>query len=477
VRPVNLPLSLAHRDQLRRAFDRRAEREPEMQKSLTILNMLMAAAMLLPLAPAARADIDPRLRCRFGAYALSDGRTLVIDGYDGAARDLQYVLSTGEYGHLAASAPDHYAMTADSGAYGSASFSDCSSGELTFAEDGRQSLVGKRVANLVSYADFGSGGVRLHGKLVMPQNGNADAVVVMIQGSDDDPGTDDDFWQYALPLRGIGVFTYDKRGSGHSSGALSADFYLRAADTAAAVRKARELAPDTARFGVFGGSQGGWVAPLTATQTSLDFVTVGYGLAEGVTAQDRDEVEEMVRAAGYGDDVIAKVREITDATARVVKSEWTSGWKELAAVEGKYRREPWYKAIDGENGYTAIVLHAPEAKARMMGPKLDKHISFSYDPRPVIAMIAPRQLWVLGGADRTAPSAATLQILAAIQQHKPSLDVAVYRNADHGILLPFTFRGIKRRRFPDGYFDLIANWIKTDRLPKSDSDLIVLKTH
>ena len=185
-----------------------------MQKSLTILNIMTAAAMLLPLSPAARANTDPQLRCRFGAYALSDGRTLVIDGYEGTARDLQYVLSTGEYGHLAASAPDHYVMRADNGDYGSESFSDCASGEITFAEDGRHSLSGQRVAAAISYADFVSGGGHLHGKLVMPQNGRADAVVVMIQGSEDDPGTDDVFWQYALPLRGIGVFTYDKRGSG-----------------------------------------------------------------------------------------------------------------------------------------------------------------------------------------------------------------------------------------------------------------------
>jgi pimeloyl-ACP methyl ester carboxylesterase len=422
-------------------------------------------------APPVRADIDARLRCRFGAYALSDGRTLVIDGYDGAARDLQFVLSSGEFGHLAATGPDTYALKSDDRAYGSASFSDCGVGTLTFSEDGRRPLLGKRIGIRTVDTYFESGGLRLYGKLAMPPNGDADAVVVMIQGSEDDPGTDDEFWQSELPLYGIGVFTYDKRGAGRSSGALSADFYVRAADTAAAVRKARELAPNVERFGVFGESQGGWVAPLTATQTSVDFVIVGFGLAEGVTAQDRDDVEEMVRSAGYGDDVIKKVREITAATARVVKSEWTSGWRELAAVERKYHREPWYKAINGENGYTAILLRTPEATARLMGPKMDKHVSFSYDPRPVIAMIAPRQLWVLGGADRTAPSDRTIEILTTIQQRKPGLGLVVYKDADHGIVQEFTFAGVKRRRFPPGYFDLIANWIKTDRLPEPGGDL------
>ncbi|HEX4158646.1 MAG TPA: alpha/beta hydrolase [Rhizomicrobium sp.] len=443
-----------------------------MRKNLTIQRAVAAAAIVLAVAPAARGDIDPQLRCRFGAYALSDGRTLAIDGYEGQSRDLQYVLSSGEFGHLAAGAADKYSMKTADRTYGSASFTDCVAGDVTFAEEGRQTLSGKRISEPAEETDFESGGVRLHGRLVMPQNGNADAVVVMIQGSEDDPGTDDDFWQYELPLVGIGVFTYDKRGSGRSSGDVSADFYVRAADTAAAVRTARKLASNATRFGVFGGSQGGWVAPLTATQTSLEFVIVGFGLAEGVTAQDRDEVEEMVRAAGYGDDVVGKVREITDATARVVKSEWISGWTELAAVERKYRHEPWYKAIDGENGYTAILLRTPEATARLMGPKMDKHVSFSYDPRPIISRIASRQLWVLGGADRTAPSSRTIEILTSIQRRRSALNLVVYTNADHGIVEEFPFGSIKRRRFPAGYFELIADWIKSDRLPEPNGDLI-----
>ena len=60
------------------------------------------------------------------------------------------------------------------------------------------------------------------------------------------------------------------------------------------------------RFGAFGGSQGGWVAPLTATLVPLDFVIVGYGWQRASRLRDRDEVEEEVRAAGFGDDVTSE---------------------------------------------------------------------------------------------------------------------------------------------------------------------------
>jgi len=241
----------------------------------------------------------------------------------------------------------------------------------------------------------------------------------------------------------------------------------------AAVAQARKLSAETRHFGVYGGSQGGWVAPLTATKTDLDFVIVGYGLAEGVTAQDRDEVEEQVRNAGFGDDVMPKVREITDATARIVKSEWQTGYAEFAAVKSKYEREPWYKAIAGENGYTAMLLQAPIDRIKVMGPALDKHVSFAYDPRPVIETIKPRQLWVLGGADRTAPNTRTIEILRDIRKKRHDLDLVIYKTADHGIAETFQFEGVERHRYPAGMNDMIVRWLSAKTLPDNGPDIQV----
>jgi len=435
-----------------------------------IFLIALTVGALSPGAGDARIEAD--LRCRLGAYALDDGRFLTIQGYEDSTRDLDYVLSSGEYGRLAAGPDGAYVPTnAEGKSYGSAAFAPCSDGSVSFTEFGKQAVSGRHVALRVTDTYFNSAGTRLHGKLVLPASGAVSAIVVWIQGSEDTAETDGIFWQYALPMHGIGVFVYDKRGTGLSGGETSADFNVRADDTAAAVRQVHALAPQVHRIGDFGGSQGGWIAPLAATRADLDFVIVGYSLAEGVTAQDRDEVEEAVRAAGFGEEVMPKVREITSATARVVKSYWKDGWDELAAVKRKYSGEPWYKAINGENGYTAILLRTPEAKAREMGPKLDKHVSFGYDPRPVVSSISSRQLWVLGGSDRTAPSQKTIPIISDIQKQKPNLDLVIYRNADHGIAETFVSHGVERHRFPDGYIDLIAHWIADNRLPAGNADL------
>lgn len=438
-------------------------------------------ATLFWFAPAARADVDvppgaglePGVRCLLGAYALSDGRSLSVTGFEGHPHDLHYAISSGEYGHLAWQSEGHYALQV-SAPYGSAAFDRCGGGRMVFHENGKPDLTGRRIQLPETDVFFaGDGGTRLHGKLVMPLEGKADTIVVWLTGSNDDPVTDDEDLQYNLPLKGIGVFVFDKRGTGKSQGEVSADFYVRAADAAAAVAQARKLSAETRHFGVYGGSQGGWVAPLTATKTDLDFVIVGYGLAEGVTAQDRDEVEEQVRNAGFGDDVMPKVREITDATARIVKSEWQTGYAEFAAVKSKYEREPWYKAIAGENGYTAMLLQAPIDRIKVMGPALDKHVSFAYDPRPVIETIKPRQLWVLGGADRTAPNTRTIEILRDIRKKRHDLDLVIYKTADHGIAETFQFEGVERHRYPAGMNDMIVRWLSAKTLPDNGPDIQV----
>ena len=441
-----------------------------------LVRTMMLAFVAAAAATSAAATLDPDLQCRLGAYRLSDGRSVGVTGIEGGAHDLRYLLSSGEYGQLASVSGGDYQMRAPKGeTYGSVSFAPCRLGGLVFREEGKAPLSGRKLPLIVTRTSFDSAGSRLFGKLVMPAYGKAAAIVVWVEGSNDDPSTDDVDWQFVLPLSGIGVFVYDKRGTGQSQGELSADFYIRAADTASAVKEARRLAPHVQRFGVFGGSQGGWVAPLTATLTPLDFVIVGYGLAEGVTAQDRDEVEEEVRAAGYGDDVIPKVREVTDDTTRIVKSGWQSGYEQLTSVEKKYSREPWFKAITNENGYTGVMLKTPVDQIRLMGPKLDKRVSFNYDPRPVIETIRPRQLWILGGADHTAPNARTVEILKDIQVRRRDIDLIVYPDADHGLTETFESRGVARHRYPAGLTGLIVSWISSNALPPPEGNFLIIR--
>src|SRR6185295_13466115 len=182
---------------------------------------------------------------------------------------------------------------------------------------------------------------------------------------------------------GIGVFVYDKRGTGKSEGTYTQDFDLLADDAAAALTKGKEIAGPLAReVGFQGGSQAGWIEPLAATKVKTDFVIVGFGLAESPLAEDRDEVFDDLRRAGYGDDVIEKAREITTATGRVIASHFKEGYDELDAVREKYRKEPSYPKINGE--FTGMILAMPNWLSRIVGPMLEVGTPMTYDPLPAL---------------------------------------------------------------------------------------------
>src|SRR5688572_9855766 len=71
-------------------------------------------------------------------------------------------------------------------------------------------------------------------------------------------------------------------------------------------------------------------------------------MAQGPLAEDAGEVRQSLIDRGYGADVLAQAKEITDATGRVIASDYREGFHELAAAKVKYRDAPWYGEIQGE---------------------------------------------------------------------------------------------------------------------------------
>lgn len=396
--------------------------------------------------------LDEGLRCLLGVYDFPDGSYVVVTGNDGHPRDLQYTLSSGVFGSLQATSTGEYSTSSFEVA-----FAPCNDRTLTLTRGGASER-GTRMRLVERRTTFDSDGVVLHGKLVLPERGNAQALAVWIEGSNNDPSTDDTVWQYELARRGIAVFVYDKRGTGGSSGAQTSDFYVRARDTAAAVAEARRLAPGIRRVGVIGGSQGGWVAPLVAQLVPLDFVMPVFALADGPIAQDQALVEQQVRDAGYDQIALAQARELTAITERIVRSNLADGLDELDEFKLQHAGAPWPAAIQPRS-YTGVMLQFSASDLRAMGPAAAQGLSFTYDPRPVIESIAPRQLWLLAGSDRQAPNVATQRILREIQQSRPDLSVVVFQRADHGLVESVATRDGPAIAYTPGVFDVAATWI------------------
>jgi uncharacterized protein len=427
---------------------------------------LMAALAVLPVSVGASLDalpqtrLDAELRCLLGVYTLPGQQFVTITGADGRPRGLRYTLSNGQFADL---------REGPSGSYTSGSvvihFEACATGRMRLTQ-GERVQQGHRLGLTQKVTHFTSDGLLLQGKLVLPANGPARALAVWIEGSNNNPSTDDTVWPYELARRGVATFVYDKRGTGASAGAPSSDFHARARDTAAAVQEARRLAPGIRSVGVIGGSQGGWVAPLVATLLPLDFVVTAFAMAEGPIAQDQALVAQQLREAGFDEAVQLQAKELTAITEKIVLSNAPDALAELDAFKSKYAGAPWLGAIQARS-YTGLFLRFSSEQIRTNGPALAQGLSFDYEPRPVIETIEPRQLWLLAGSDRQAPNAQTQVVLQEIQKKRRDLTVLVFPKADHGLIERTTTAKGVVMLYCATLFDLTADWIKDKKHPAS----------
>lgn len=321
-----------------------------------------------------------------------------------------------------------------------------------------------KVAISVSNTRFESNGVMLAGRLMeAPGAGQNTPLVVYAHGSEGSGWIDRARDPYQMVGRGVSVFVYDKRGTGLSEGDYTQNLPRLADDLVAASREAKRLAQGRyGRFGLLGVSQGGWIVPLAQARAKAEFIGVGYGLLVDITEQDAAQVAKELRDRGYGDDVLATGRAMTDITARIVKSGYKDGLDELAQVQKKFGKEAWFSAIKG--GYTGVFLGMPVEEMRKNGiPRFDKlDIDWSLNPVQVLSKVTVPQLWALAQEDRQAPVAVTVERLSVLRGQGQAIAIYLFPQADHGMWAyaeaPDGTR--KHTHMAPGFYDLMADWAK-----------------
>lgn len=428
---------------------------------MRILAWLMPLALLTTAAPAQAQPASPPSpdRCHTGVYRLTDGALVdLAPTSDGA---LRWRTMDGRTGRLARGADG--AWTSSRGWTSepdgiAVSFGDCAEGRIAF--DGK---TGKRVALEVVDTTFqGAGGTKLAGRLVLPKGGKAVPVSVLVHGSEDYSGREFYFEPRAWPAQGVGVFVYDKRGTGGSEGKYTQDFHVLSDDAAAAAREARRLGGKRiARLGFDGGSQAGWIIPLAATKIDVDYAVIRYGMAESPLAEDRGETLRGLRDKGYGPDVLEKAAQVTDATAKVVLSRFTD-FSDLNALRAKWGSEPWWKELEGE--FTGQIAKAPEAAVRVIGPQQDKGTTWNHDPIPVLRKVKAPILWLIAGDDLEAPPEETARRLVSLARDGAKITVLEFPATDHGIR-EFEVVDGKRvyTRYADGYYRAVLDFTRSSK--------------
>jgi uncharacterized protein len=250
--------------------------------------------------------------------------------------------------------------------------------------------------------------------------GNA-AIVALHSASE---GTRGDCFLYShlhevLPPVGIGVVTFDRRGEGESTGDVSRGrFGVQEKDALAVLE-----AVGVERVGLWGYSQGAWIAPLAAAASHRVAFLVLIG-AVGVTPSEQMmyATAEQLRLAGYDETVVARAL----ATRRAFE-DWVHGRGREREAELKAELlagvdEPWWPLM-----YVSRVLPDEEG-CRLWIEEMD------FDPRPVFAQVRVPTLLFYGEADSWTPVAPSVE--AWREARGDEVEIVTIPDADHDLTLP-----------------------------------------
>jgi hypothetical protein len=425
------------------------------------LRCLFSVAFLFAALPAdGRAAPTPD--CHIGSYRLNNGELLDVDSADDGA--LRWLKFTGERGGLHQQKDGSWTST-----YGwtdrpdgrTVRFSDCAVGTVNF-----NGFTGHRIDFDVTNLTFESDGVKLAGRLVMPKGNARVPVVVLVHGSEHDSALDNYAMQRTFPAQGIGVFVYDKRGTGTSGSTYTQDFNVLAGDAVAALKEATRLAGNRlGRIGYQGGSEAGWVIPLAASRVHADFAIISFGLAVTVLQEDQESVALDMHFHHHSAADTVKALQLARSGEHVVETDGREGYETFDALRRKYESEPWYKDVHGDFLFAIMPLNRKQIIDTIAQYGFQA-TPFRYEPMPVLRASRTPQLWVLGSDDLEAPSAETARRIRGLIAKGKNFTLALYPGAEHG-MTDYELNAKGERvdtRFAPGYFQMMADFIRRGRI-------------
>jgi dipeptidyl aminopeptidase/acylaminoacyl peptidase len=234
---------------------------------------------------------------------------------------------------------------------------------------------------------FQNGNTTLSANLWIPSGQGPFPAIVIVHGAGKITSQDYKYLSFFFVQNGFATLTYDKRGVGNSSGIYkrvdvkSGEKVLEdlSMDVVAGVEFLKNNARiDKNRIGLFGVSQGGWIAPLAAKKSSfISFIALYSG---------------PVSTVG---------------------------------------QEMYYSGITGAG---------PGFKIKGISLKMasDKASDFSgphgFDPIPSLKTIDIPGLWMFGSQDPSTPVALSVKNLTTlVKQHNKDFSYIVYPNANHSL--------------------------------------------
>ncbi|WP_171906724.1 alpha/beta hydrolase family protein [Jiangella alba] len=257
--------------------------------------------------------------------------------------------------------------------------------------------------------------------------------VVLVDGSGDGDRFDWGGWPEWLADAGSIVLRHDKPGCGGCPGHWTEQTLEdRARETLAAVRVLRAH-PATAGqpVGLYGISQGGWVALLAAAlePESVDFVVCHSGPGTTPAQQERERLETWVRAEGHDEATVTEAMAWVDARADLIRRGTSA--EAVLAEQSRYAGRPWYA--------TVLFPYDTPANLRFLRGMLD------FDPTTVMPQVRCPVLTLFGAADTVIPVQASVAAFAEYLPPHPEHGFAVFPGADHGLYIAEPDPAVSRR--------------------------------
>lgn len=300
---------------------------------------------------------------------------------------------------------------------------------------------------------FQNGDVTLTGTLTLPMKKGPHPAIVLIHGSGPEDRNFLGPWIDFFARQGLAVLSYDKRGTGTSGGDWKqAGIEELGGDAQAAFRHLAGRADvDRQRIGLFGISQGGWIAPLVASRNpEVAFIVLHAGASVPVVRQGELLLEHELRAYGLPEEEIAEAlayQRLDDGFTRSGQ-----GWEKL--------QEAYRKASEAKEPWLYAEPQPADAWFRTMYRKM-----MDFDPAPYWRQVKCPVLAFFGELDHNVPPQPSVEILeralAGAGHAVPTIKILpkanhLFLQAETGLMTEYP----RLRAFVPGYFEQLGQWLQ-----------------
>ena len=307
-----------------------------------------------------------------------------------------------------------------------------------------------------SYEDivFSNNTIKLTGVLYKPCN-EPYPVVVVLHGSH--MGEESHFYyehlKSALPQNGIGAFIYDRRGNGRSEGDFNtASFHDLAQDALAAVnilRKREDV--DEGHIGLYGISQGAWVASLAASiSDTVSFVVLVSASGISPAKQMLFAASASLNEAGFPAETVNYALDLKQQVDHYFR-----GLVPREVIEAKLRAScecSWY-----DKAYLPLQGRLPiDIENTKWFYQLD------FDPLEYFSKLSTPILFLFADHDVYVPVEISIENYRIAASKNPEVQFIKIKDADHFMSSPNHHE--KRGEFghiSDDYLNHLIKWLRT----------------